>query len=230
MQANTTTDNPTESKQTTRHPSPRFPMVYRQRGCIVRIYKTPNSGSDQFTLAYYLGTKRKRQKFTDLARAQEEAQNALSKLVAGESEALRLSGSDRAVYVHASQTLTEQLPGTSLLQAIEDLVAAKKLLPANVSLVEVCRDWLNRNSFPARTPCQVLDELVEAKRALGLSNVYLKDLKRLSKFCKAFDQPLLSITTADVESFLNNLEAAPQTRNNFRRLLGTLFQFARHRG
>ncbi len=60
----------------TRNTPQRFPIEYRKRGCVVKIYRTPNKGSDQFTLSYYLGAKRKRQKFADLDKAQEEAQNA----------------------------------------------------------------------------------------------------------------------------------------------------------
>jgi integrase len=230
MQAPITTHASTKPDQPSRSTSPRFPIVYRQRGCTVRIYKTPNNGSAQFTLAYYLGTKRKRQKFTDLAQAQEEAQHALTKLVNGESEALRLTGMDRSVYVHANQTLADQLPGRNLLQVVEEHSAARKLLPADVCLLDVCRDWLSRNAFPAQTPREVLTELVKAKRDLGMSTAYLYDFKRLAKFCESYDQPLLSITTSDVEQFLNGLEAAPQTRNNCRKLLRTLFQFATHRG
>ena len=107
MQATKTTETVSKSNHPSSSTSQRFPLVYRQRGCTVRIYKTPNNGATQYTLAYYLGTKRKRQKFTDLATAQQEAQHALTKLLNGESEALRLTGMDRSVYVHASQTLAD---------------------------------------------------------------------------------------------------------------------------
>ena len=205
-------------------------MVFRKRGCVVKIYRTPNNGTDQFTLSYYLGANRKRQKFTDLDKAQEEAENTLEKLLAGETEALRLTGVDRAVYVHASKTLSDKLPGTNLLQVVEEHANARRLLPSHVSLIDVCRDWLKRNDYPAKTPHEVLRELLKTKQAAGLSDVYVKDLKRLIKFCADYDRPLLTISTADIQAFLDNLDAAPQTRNNYRRLLNTLFQFAIHRG
>lgn len=207
-----------------------FPLEFKERGCSVKIYKTPNNGTTQYTLAYHLGAKRKRQKFSSLDKAKTEAGRALAKLVNGESEALRLTGLDRSVYVHAKQSLEDDLPGTNLLQAVEDYTAAKKLLPPEVSLKDVCQDWVKRHSYPPKTPHEVLVELIEAKRALGVSAVYLKDLGRLEKFCKAHNRPLLSITVADVEQFLDGLKAAPRTRNNYRRNLTTVFQFASRRG
>jgi integrase len=207
-----------------------FPLEIKERGCTVKIYKTPNNGTTQYTLSYHLGAERKRQKFTNLEKAKTEASRALTKLVNGESEALRLTGMDRSIYVHAKETLDEHLPGANLLQAFEEYTAAKKLLPPDVSLKDVCHDWVKRNAFPPKTPHEVLEELIEAKRALGVSAVYLKDLGRLEKFCKAHNRPLLSITVADVEQFLDGLKAAARTRNNYRRNLTTVFQFASRRG
>ena len=208
----------------------RFPIEFRKRSCVVKIYRTPNKGTDHFTLSYYLGAKRKRQKFSDLDKAKEEAQNALNKLLAGETEALKLTGADRAAYVHAAQTLSSKLPGSNLLQVVEEFTTARQLLPDHLDLLDVCRDWLKRNDCPTKTPQDVFKELLEAKSKAGLSSVYLDDLKRLSRFCSEFERNLLSITSADVQAFLNNLGLAPQTRNNYRKLLKTLFQFADHRG
>lgn len=225
--ASTDTAQTTPRKRTTHQ---RFPIEFRKRGCVVKIYRTPNKGTDHFTLSYYLGTNRKRQKFSDLDKAQAEAQNALKKLLAGETEALKLTGTDRAVYVHAAQTLSSKLSEANLLQAVEEFASARQILPNHVDLLDVCRDWLKRNDCPPTTPLDVFRELLETKSKAGLSSVYLDDLKRLSKFCSEFKRDLLSITTADVQAFLDNLGLAPQTRNNYRKLLNTFFQFAVHRG
>lgn len=61
--------------------------------------------SDIYTLAYYEGSKRIRQKFSSLEKAKEEAQRAATKIANGEIEALKLKSHDRSDYVRAMQKL-----------------------------------------------------------------------------------------------------------------------------
>src|SRR5438876_2073530 len=61
--------------------------------------------SDIYMLAYYAGSKRVRQKFSDLDKARREAELAAIKIGNGELEALRLKGHDRTDYVRAMQKL-----------------------------------------------------------------------------------------------------------------------------
>lgn len=61
--------------------------------------------SEIFTLAYYEGSKRVRQKFSDFDKAVREAELVAVKIGNGELEALKLKGHDRADYVRAMQHL-----------------------------------------------------------------------------------------------------------------------------
>jgi len=204
--------------------------VLKKGSTSVTIYYTPNKGVDQYTLTYYIGKVRKRRKYSDFTQAKTEGERVLEKLSTGDFEALRLSGEDRSIYVHAKRLLDSQMPGVSLLQAIEEYVSAKSLLPANVNLVEPCRDYAEKRIYPEKLPEEVMAELIESKKGLSVSEVYLKDLRRLNRFSEAFKCPILSIKSAQIEQFLDNLNMTPRTRNNYRRNLVTLFQFAQQRG
>ncbi len=80
-------------------------------------------------------------------------------------------------------------------------------------------------SVPIR---QAMNELIDNRRASGLSARYCYDLGiRIGRFCAAFpDRIIAEFSTADVDSWLAALAVAPVTRNTFRRDLRTLFAFA----
>ena len=211
-------------------PTPQKGTVLKKGSSSVTIYFTPNNGVEQYTLTYYVGKERKRRKFSNFIRAKSEAERVLNKLNTADFEAIRLTGQDAVVYVHAERLLESQMPGVSLIQAIEEYVTAKKLLPANINLAEPCREYVEKTAFPEKLPEEVLDELIESKKGLSVSEVYIKDLRRLHRFSEAFKCPILSIKSAQIEQFLDNLHMTPRTRNNYRRNMVTLFQFAQQRG
>ena len=117
-----------------------------------------------YTVAYYAGTNRVRQKFSDLQRPGAKRVVAV-KLANGETEALKLTGGDRADYVRAMQKLHAWKPGVDLNLAITDYVAAVRRLPENVSLSEVIEFFLKRHpvGLQAKTVREVVDELIASK-------------------------------------------------------------------
>jgi hypothetical protein len=90
--------------------------VLKKGSSSVTIYYTPNKGVDQYTLTYYIGKVRKRRKYSDFTQAKTEGERVLEKLSTGDFEALRLSGEDRSVYVHAKSLLDSQMPGVSFFR------------------------------------------------------------------------------------------------------------------
>lgn len=68
-----------------------------------------------------------RQKFGSLDDAGREARIILTKLVNGESEALKLIGLHHAAYVHATQKLREWRPDGDLNASITDYIAASNV-------------------------------------------------------------------------------------------------------
>jgi integrase len=82
-----------------------------------------------------------------------------------------------------------------------------------------------------RTVAEVVAELIAAKEARGKSARYLGDLSaRLNRFAQSYAVDVSTVTTSDVQRWLDGLKVAPQTAKNFRTVLFTLFQFAEQRG
>ena len=200
--------------------------------------------SDIYTIAYYAGTKRVRQKFSDLAKARREAELIAVKLANGETEALKLTGGDRADYIRAMQKLREWKPGVDLNLAVTDYVAVMRRLPEHVSLSEALEFYLKRHpiGLPAKTVREVVDELIESKTSAGKSGVYIKDLdSRLGTFADKFNVRISNVTGKQIEEYIRGLKTlgsnesqrrslAGRTQNNIRRLISTLFKFAIKRG
>jgi integrase len=197
-----------------------------------------------YTVAYYQGTKRVRQKFSDLAKARREAELIAVKLANGETEALKLTGGDRADYVRAMQKLREWKPGVDLNLAITDYVAVMRRLPEHVSLSEAIEFYLKRHpiGLPAKTVREVVNELIASKTSAGKSDVYIKDLtSRLGAFADSFQLRITSVTGKQIEEYIRGLKTlngdesqrrqlSGRTQNNIRRLVSTLFKFAIKRG
>jgi len=89
------------------------------------------------------------------------------------------------------------------------------------------------------TATELADELLKAKSADGASRRYLEDLRsRLGQFAAVFDgKSVAEITSTEIDSWLRSLSdketgkpVASMTRNNFRRVLITAFNFAKEHG
>jgi integrase len=79
---------------------------------------------------------------------------------------------------------------------------------------------------------ELVAELLPAKEADGASPRYLQDLRsRLGQFANIFgEKPVSEIQGHEIDDWLRGLNVSPVTRNNFRRVLRTAFNFAKDRG
>jgi integrase len=82
------------------------------------------------------------------------------------------------------------------------------------------------------TASELVPKLIDAKKADGMSQRYIQDLRsRLPRFAKKFDgQMVATITSTDIDNWLRSLPVGPTTRNNFRRALVMMFNHAIDRG
>lgn len=215
-----------------------FPISVRQGSAEVKIYATPvtvgGTSYEQFTISFYLGSKRIRQRFSDLDRAKTEAHAAAIKLANADHEALRLTPSDRAVYVQCLDLLRPL--GLSLNAAITDYVAALAKLPPSASLVEAVADYAKRHpsSMPRRTVAEVVAEMLHDRQTAGCSESHLRDLEsRLGRFAACFQMPIATLTAPLVRDYLRTLAGengrpvTNRTRCNVQRIVTSLFHFAR---
>jgi integrase len=82
------------------------------------------------------------------------------------------------------------------------------------------------------TAAALVPQLIAKKQADGKSKRYVADLRsRLPRFAKKFDgQPVATITSVEIDDWLRALPVGQTTRNNFRRTLVMMFNYAvRHR-
>ena len=219
---------------------PKFPITVKHGHTVVKIYRTPTRGFDSYTVAYYQGDKRIRKTFADLGLASTEAETVANKMSTGELNVLKLTSDDRLAYVRAMEVLKPI--GVSLEMAVIQFAEAHRLLDGE-SLQEAVRFYMkkNPNRLPKKSIPDLVEELIQAKSADGLSDVYLRDIKgRLGRFAEAFPGPVHLLTCGEIEAFLRGLKGKTKSgsfgplsgtsRNNFRRAIGTLINFATARG
>ena len=194
-----------------------------------------------FTVIHYLGTKRQRTYFSNLDLAVTEAETVATKLSEGELDVVELKGGDRLAYVRAVQAI--KLTAVPLEMAAIHFAEAFAILKG-ASLLDAARFYAKHHpsNLPKKSVPEVVAELIEAKDADGVSDVYLKDLRgRLGRFQKAFKGRICEVTATEIEKFLRELKGedkegkptvalSPTSRNNYRRAIGTLFYFAESRG
>jgi integrase len=113
-----------------------------------------------------------------------------------------------------------------------------RLTPHRKTLRDAVDDYLSKLEASARscTVKQLCQMLIETRIADGISYHYEKDLKsRLGRFAGDLGhQTVSNVTVADIDEWLRSLQSkaklSAESRNNFRRVLRTLFSFAAARG
>src|SRR4029453_6119912 len=82
------------------------------------------------------------------------------------------------------------------------------------------------------TAAALVPQYIAAKKADGASKRYVDDLRsRLNTFAEAFNEQMIAtITSAQLDDWLRSLNLSPVSRNNFRRVVVTMFSYAVQRG
>lgn len=207
------------------------PVEIKRGNVIVKIYQGINrvNGVEypQFTLTYYEGAQRKKRRFADLTEARREAEFTADRLSKGEGQVLNLTSVDRQIYVQALDTLRPL--NVPLNIAVQEYVSAVKQLPQGATLKEAVDFFRKRHStsLEKRTVRQVADELIAAKRAAKLSEVYLWDLEvRLKRFSNAFQMDIGNVSGTMLQTWLDNMEGSGRTKRNYLAVVAALFRFA----
>jgi len=81
------------------------------------------------------------------------------------------------------------------------------------------------------TVAEAVEKFAEAKQAEGVSKVYLKDIRSyLGRFKNRFHCNIATIQPDDLRAYLNGMKVGPLSKNNHRRMLSVLFNFAKGEG
>lgn len=196
----------------------------------VRIYPYQKNGATYYNVADYSSGKRIFVGFSDLQKAKCEAELIAARMATGDKDVLQLRSSDRAAYMRAVQLLAPI--GVPLESAVAQFVEAVSLL-GKTSVVESAKFFVRRNPsvLPKKSVLEVVEEFIVDKKAKGRGERYLNDLRyRCNRFANAFKCGIAELTAAKIEDFLLSLKLSAQSYTNFRRVLGTLFSFAKRRG
>jgi integrase len=174
----------------------------------VRKYSDSNRPHLKFVVNYREAGKRKRTFF--------ETKEQAESLAAFKNAELKRNGIEHSEFPTAirvmAQNAVEQLKpfGKTIADAVGHYVAHLKASERS------CR------------ATQLVEELLKAKKADGVSERHLRDIRsRLSVFAEKFDGRMVAtITSKEIDEWLRSLPVAPLTRNHYRQLVVLAFNFA----
>jgi integrase len=204
-----------------------------------------------YELSDYTSGVRRLRSFTDLSKARKEADKIARQLSSGDATAATMRNSEAASYGRAIELL--QPTGAALEVAAGVYAKCFEILGGDYA-IEAAQFFSRHRAdqVTCKPVADVVAELIAAKEARGKSARYIGDLRaRLARFAKFFGadtsiitQPELkvepdtrnrgvdisTVTTAEVQKWLDGLKLAAQSARNFRTVIGTLFSFAESRG
>jgi len=211
-----------------------YPHRVSKGSASVKIFRISNaSRGDVFEVTWYRGGKRHRKAFRGEKEALKHADETVKALDVGRGVSLALGSSELESYHHAKLALGDLTSPPPLHVALQEFVAAKKIL-GDIPLVSAVERFMADAKAANLKPITVSDlvkEFIAAKESDGLSPRYIKDCRlRLGRFGRDFQTPIANVKTTDVDAWLRSLNQSPRSRNNFRTLIVTLFGFAQSAG
>jgi integrase len=212
------------------HTSNRFPITVKKGHAVVKIYQVKNRDALAYCVSYISPQGRQRKNFADLEIARREANSLAQHLAAGDMEALKLTGQERQIYVEAERAIAGT--GLPLHSVAHEFARAFEIL-GGAHIVEAAR-WYKKTvdvNLPQVSATEAVEKFSEAKQAEGMSAAYLSDIRvLLGDFARNFQSPLSSIQPDDLRQYLNGKRVGLVSKGNRRRLLVTLFNFAKAQG
>jgi len=208
--------------------------VERLRDMSISIYRAPTCGYASFVMAYYSGGKRHVARARSLDDAKAKAKKIIQQITSGSGRLATLSTSQIVDYLEASKKL--RAAGFSrLVDMAGDYVAAREALPAGTSLRTASSEYRKIHDRKAKlagvTVADLVAKLVAAKEAERLSWRYCEDVKmRLKPFAQAFKCQIGSVAASEIIEWLDRIKVSGRTRNNYRKMIITLFRYARTMG
>ncbi|HXB59995.1 MAG TPA: tyrosine-type recombinase/integrase [Candidatus Acidoferrales bacterium] len=202
------------------------PTEYRRDGIRVRIRPTFKKGTKYFVADYRANGQRKLVWRSSLADARAAAAEAVDKIVAGQSEVLELTSSDRHVYLRAQESLVGIK--TPLDAAAREYAEAVALLAGRASLGEVCREWLRRHAveLPKITVAESVVLIKADAETDRKSDARQKQLANvLDRFADSMNVPVQTLEPNLISKYLAALPLSERSKRNHRDVLGFYFRW-----
>src|SRR5208282_758429 len=191
-----------------------------------RISKRGKRTRTLFEVVDYTEGRRAFRGFSTFDAAAQEAERLAKLIATGQTAAATLRNADAASFGRALELLRGI--DTPLEMVAAHYAKAFKILGGD-RIVEAAKDFIRRNPLRRvpRSVRQVADEMIELQTKRAKSDRYIEDLRgRLGNFAKAFAHDVVNVTTADVQTWLDGMKAAPRSVKNFRDAANSLFKFA----
>jgi integrase len=215
---------------TLKRASKQFPMTIQKGHAVVKIYRVKDRDDFNYTVAYNKASGRVKKTFADLQLAKREADKVAHSLAVGDVEALKLTGREKQIYVEAERAIA----GTGLpFHSVAHEFARAFDILGGAHVVEAARYYKKHvdSDLPQLGAQEVVDKFYAAKEAEGMSVLYLKDIRGLlGDFARDFQCPIASVQPDDLRQYLNAKRIGLVSKGNRRRLLVTLFNFAKAQG
>jgi integrase len=162
-------------------------------------------------------------------------------------EGLRVNGKRKRLFFSTKQKADEEFArlkikrrkeGENALRLSDSLrimalECAEKLKPFGKSLEDATEFYVHYLQQALQSICvrALVDDYLAVQKRLKRSQPHIKDLhQRLGRFKEDFgEQPLRTITTKELETWLHALKLSAQSINNFRSRLAALFAYAEKR-
>ncbi len=211
-----------------------FPLMMREGALSVKIYKVhaKATGYTFFQVCYSLAGQRVRKSLADLDEAKREARLALGRIASGKATVTAMGNTDRESFAE-SKRLLQAMDGKPVHLAVAEFVEAARLLPDGTTLVEAAREYASRHreQLKPRLLGEVVEEFLHRKTKDGASVRYIQTLRSaLHRLAGNFRKPIASISTHELEHWLDTQKATGRTRNNLRVSIVTLWRWARAHG
>jgi integrase len=197
----------------------------------VSVYRRQTPlGNFAYMVANYSGEKRRFDSYADEGEAMEAAAKLARQLSTRDTLGASMTREQSVEYAAAVQSLAPL--GITVTAAVAAIVEGVKLAGDLAGVAAACRFYKAKHkTVTAKRVADVVAELLTVKRARGASERYLQDLSnRLDKVAEKFPCNIGSVTTADIQGFLDGLKLSSQSYTNYRRVIHLLCEFAVARG
>lgn len=197
----------------------------------VKLYTTQGRSGASYQACYYVGGKRERKTFADLAEARRFARQKLNDLATTTDEAQAVSTPELESYLAAKRIIAPS--GLPLHNVCETFMAARELL-GETPLLDAVRRYLRQNKGVETVPLgRAAQEFMDSRERMGVCWRYIGQLRcDLNRFTSAFaGRQLADITTRELDEWIcGDTSRAQITRTNVRQRLLTFARWCRKRG
>lgn len=204
--------------------------LVRSGSVTVKIYNINRQAGRYYSVCWYVGPKRHTKNFHRFDRAEAYARERAEELAAGRVLAPQIT----VAQAQDTKEALRRLGGVDmpLHMVAGEYADLRRVIGERGTLRQAVEFYLHNSIRPdmERTVSQVVEEFTESRRANGCCKLYIDDCRlRLGAFGRAHAMPITHVLTSDMERWLGRI-AGLTSRNDARRLIITMFNWARRRG